>query len=893
MPTKSEAIQRFLIASTFPDLASLYSIDMECQVNVAQDGGTRIDGEYKGRNWHGYTDGATTWKSFRIPYSANKDPSYDDSEITWELPSHVEAIGMTGWDWKNRVSRWIGFDFDSLVEHKAGLSTDELDLIKESVCKIPWVTVRKSTSGSGLHVYVFLDIDSEINTHTEHAALARAILGQMSALSGYDFQVKVDGCGSILWVWHRKMKGTDGLRLIKQGEVLTEVPINWKDHIKVVTGTRRKNLPKVIEDSGHTDLFDVLTSQRTHIPLDVDHKKLIDWLKDNDCLWWWDSDNHLLVTHTTHLQDAHKALGMRGFFSTISVGKEKGQDHNVFLYPLRLGAWSVRRFTLGVQEHPSWNQDKNGWTYCYLNQEPDLSTAAKAKGGLEDPAGGYIFREAEVALDAASLLGVHTDISLALRNRKTKLKEHKDGRLIIEIDHDPQDRADEMPSWLPNKGKWTKIFTTNAAPPNESDSVNYDDLLRHCITETSEDYGWVINVNSQWCEEPLVHVKLAMKSLGYNDKEVTSILGASIFKCWKLVNKPFQLEYPGEREWNKKAAQLKYRPSTDTENLTHPTWDLVLNHVGNGLNDAVKLDPWARSNNILTGADYLRCWIHSLITEPLEPLPYLFLYSQQQMTGKSVFHEALSILFTRGYKRADAALTNPSGFNGELEGAVLCAIEETDLRRNKNAYSLIKDWVTAREILIHRKGETPYHMRNSTHWIQTANDHNFCPIFPGDTRITMIYVSPINPLDMIQKKKLLIMLEKEIPDFLASILTIEPPTPGDRLNIPVIATEEKIAAQASNMSMLEIFVNEKCQLINGKKLKISDFYDKFMEWLDPSEVHNWSKIRLGREMPLSVIKGRDHSNGQWHYGNITWSGMSAQAESFKYILKDEYLEEQT
>jgi len=894
VPTKTEAIKRFLIAYTFSDLASLYSFEMECQVNVSQDNGNRITGEYKGRNWHGYTDGLTTWKSFRIPYSANKDPIYNDTEISFELDKHVEAIGMTGWNWKEKKSCWVGYDFDSLIEHKSGLSNEELELIKESLCKIPWVTIRKSTSGNGLHIYVFLDVDYEISTHTEHAALARSILGQMSALSGYDFQIKVDSCGEILWIWHRKMHGTDGLKLIKQGEKLTDIPPNWKDHIKVITGNRRKNLPQIVEDSGHIDLFDELTSQRTHIQLDEEHKKLIEYLRSSSCLWWWDSDNHLLVTHTTHLKDAYKALGMRGFFDTISTGKEKGQDHNCFCYPMRKGAWSIRRFTPGVQEHTSWSQDKSGWTYCYLNREPDLNTAAKAKGGLEDPSGGYIFREAEVALEAAKLLGIHTDIATPLRSRKTKIKEHKDGRVIIEIDHDAQDRADEMPNWLPNKGKWQRIFNIQTTPPNESDSANYDDLLRHCITESEEDYGWVIKVNGQWCEEPLTHVKLAMKSIGYGDKEVTNILGSSIFKCWKLVNRPFLPEYPGEREWNKKAAQLKYKPSTNIENLFHPTWDSVLKHVGEGLNDALKLDSWAKSNGIIIGADYLRCWIHSLITEPMEPLPYLFLYSSQQMTGKSVFHEALSMLFTRGYKRADAALTNPSGFNGELEGAVLCAIEETDLRRNKNAYSLIKDWVTAREILIHRKGETPYHMRNSTHWIQTANNHNFCPIFPGDTRITMLYVAPINPLDMIQKKKLLIMLEKEIPDFLASIMAIDSPSPGDRLNIPVINTEEKIAAQNSNMSVLEIFISEKCKLTPGKKIKISDFWDKYVEWLDPSEIHNWSKIRLGREMPLSVCKGRDHSTGQWHFGNISWQGNDEKdLPGFKYILKDEYLEERS
>src|SRR5690606_33656401 len=103
-------------------------------------------------------------------------------------------------------------------------------------------------------------------------------------------------------------------------------------------------------------------------------------------------------------------------------------------------------------------------------------------------------------------------------------------------------------------------------------------------------------------------------------------------------------------------------------------------------------------------------------------LPYLFLYGPQG-SGKSIFHEALSLLVTKGIVRADAALISQSGFNGELVSAVLCVIEETDLRQNKTiAYNRIKDWVTGKTINIHVKGGTPYSAANMTHWLQCANE---------------------------------------------------------------------------------------------------------------------------------------------------------------------------
>lgn len=162
-------------------------------------------------------------------------------------------------------------------------------------------------------------------------------------------------------------------------------------------------------------------------------------------------------------------------------------------------------------------------------------------------------------------------------------------------------------------------------------------------------------------------------------------------KPWTLVIRPFQPEYPGDRQWNRKAPQFVYPPSTDSDNLSFPHWNLIFNHIGEGLNHAVSRNEWCRSNGIKTGADYLKCWVASVFQFPLEPLPYLFLYSEEQSTGKSIFHEALELLVSCGVVRADNALINPTGFNAELENAVICVVEETNLRANRDAKNRIKD----------------------------------------------------------------------------------------------------------------------------------------------------------------------------------------------------------
>ena len=146
-------------------------------------------------------------------------------------------------------------------------------------------------------------------------------------------------------------------------------------------------------------------------------------------LWWYDSDNNLLVCHTADLKTAYSDLNCRGIFDTIATGKDK-PDHNCFAYPEAYpeGAWIVRRFNQGVSEANTWFQDSSGWTTCYFNKEPTLSTAARAFDGIEDEKGNYFFNEAETASTAAEKLGANLNLPPWTCNRKAEITQHKDGK---------------------------------------------------------------------------------------------------------------------------------------------------------------------------------------------------------------------------------------------------------------------------------------------------------------------------------------------------------------------------------------------------------------------------------------------------------------------------------
>lgn len=896
-PTKTEAIKNFLSKMTHPDLAGLYHAGMEVQVNVAQEGGTRVQEEYMGKKWHGYTNGLETWKPIRIPYKANSDPEFTDSEIRYDLAKYADGIGMTGWDWQNRLSKWVAFDFDAMSghsdKHAKKLTAEELQEIKDRIKDIPWCSLRRSTSGKGLHLYVHVTPVPTSN-HTEHAALARAILGMISSITRYDFSIKVDVCGGNMWVWHRKMIGTDGLSLIKdQDYILEEVPPNWREHIKVASGSRRKSLPGFINEKSDAErFFEELVNKSDRVPLDEDHSKLMDWLRDNKTNSWWDADHWMLVTHTYHLKEAHQTLGLKGLYQTTSEGSDLNTQ-NVFGFPMRNGAWSFRRYTPGVAEAPTWDQDGKGWTRCYYNRQPDFKTAAKAFGGIENAKGGFWFKHVSEAIKAAKLLGARIEVPIWINSRPTILREHRDGRIMLDIEQQQGDvnQPEPLIGWLCEKKHYTRILDINKADNQDMDMTTLDDQVRHIVSASGDDCGWVIKTpNTVWRAEPLTHVKLYLQSQGLDVGDITGIMGASIAKCWTLVNKPFQDEYPSGREWNRNAVQLKYKPTTDIDSLSYPTWMQILDHCGSGLDNEIKKDPWCQSSGIMKGGDYLKCWIASILQQPLEPLPYLFFYGEQG-SGKSIFHESLAQLVTHGVVDAKDALLET--YNGQLANAVICYVEEVDLQRNKQAYNKIKDWVTADRISIRAMYEQPYMIPNSTHWCQFANDAKYCPVFPGDTRITYLDVKPLDPGEMIPRKFLFPLLAKEASDFTAALLRLELPISKERLNLPVIMTQDKITAERINRNLLEEFLEDHCHYAQGHTIKFSELCESFHTWIeDPTEKNKWSKKRIGSNLPAKYPHGRvSKENGQFYIGNISLKEETTVLP--KLILKDSKLEVET
>jgi hypothetical protein len=194
-------------------------------------------------------------------------------------------------------------------------------------------------------------------------------------------------------------------------------------------------------------------------------------------------------------------------------------------------------------------------------------------------------------------------------------------------------------------------------------------------------------------------------------------------------------------------------------------------------------------------------------------------------------------------------------------------VEETNVRAHKNSYDRIKDWVTGRTIAIHMKNKTPYDLPNATHWVQCSNQADHCPILPGDTRITMIYVGQLE--EEVPKQELMQRLRAEAPAFLHHCLHLELPKPVDRLRIPVVDTPDKRDQMSANRSELECFLEDECFAIEGCLVKFDELFDRFMGFLRSESRPYWTKRRFGRELPHHFPRGRCGAGGHIHVGNIS------------------------
>jgi len=534
-------------------------------------------------------------------------------------------------------------------------------------------------------------------------------------------------------------------------------------------------------------------------------------------------------------------------------------------------------------EHASWSsyEDK---TWTFLNQDVDV-LAIMEKFACDVKGSKFVFKPADLQKAMISMGQSLMSADQILHDRHIDVLATKEGLFVAVIaEHH------EIDGWrVRGKGITCELPVAYKEVVHRQNQLEEaDKMVRHLRTPNLEQFGWSIKTtDGTWTHY-----------VGYNNvscvvkhrfgKGSEPVKNDVTVNPWTIVHKPFKGEYPKDpegnptREWNWQAPQLSFKPADDTGPCPH--FDMIMDHLGQSLTPEVVKTEWCNRWGMHTGADYLRFWIASVIKCPNQPLPYLF-FCGPQNSGKSVFFEMLDMLFTKGVMSAESALTGD--FNAELANAVVAYIDEKNLNEASAAatYSRLKEWITARKIPIHKKGFTPYAQENTLHFVHCANSSLFLPIEDGDTRITVIEVTPI--ANIIPKAIMEEALEKEAPFFLKQILDITIPEPIDRLRIPVLQSSAKQDLERINMSQVEICASDVLKKCPGAKVRLSLFYDEYKVYCTTQNKIPESITAVNRQLKnrsdLYLI-GRGTGN-QTYIGNVTTDEQN-ETPSLPLILND-------
>lgn len=499
--------------------------------------------------------------------------------------------------------------------------------------------------------------------------------------------------------------------------------------------------------------------------------------------------------------------------------------------------------------------------------------------------GGFQFDSLNSALAAVDMLGedVYVDKD-RFGQREAEFKTTKqEGRLVLRMKANEGDAKPD--GWVRKRGWWEKVVHSQEEDAALLEGFDrWDSVVRCTKTIENENSGWyILDSAGEWVAQPKTDVKsyLARPNFKLKPKDIEAVLGSSVNSSWKMVNMPFQPEYPGQRQWNLRAAQWKYNPAIiEDGEPSHPHWDMILDHLGDDLNVPLREDAWAIRHNITSGRQYLQLWIACLLRFPFDKLPFLFLYGDENC-GKSTLWHAVDRLVTSGVMDAKFAFRD-SDFNGELENCILAVIEEINPhgKDGQLARARMKDWTVGDWIGIRRMRRDAYRVRNTLHFIQCSNFLEHCLIGLGDTRGMIMHVRSLvaSGVPEIPHAALMARLDDEAPHFMRTICDMEIPAPESRLRIECITTESKRQYMHAQSDELEQFIYERCQYKPRSVVLWSEFFSKFVGTLPESERARWSRKRVSAGIPSKFPTGKYGGQNQTHIGNMVMDQAEKVAE---------------
>lgn len=698
-------------------------------------------------------------------YSQDETPPYSFSMF-------AELIGSTGYNCKTGCLEFIGIDID--CGHGTNQQTPEqIEEIDQMLSEIPGVENRRSKGLKGRHVRVRIN-PIKVERH-EVSALAGAIVRELG-LEGRTCSV-----GLILHSYS-KHASEKSFQLLSAAVGEYPVPENWRDYVSpqkasrnasVTLSDEHKRVIKEVERLGYKIEYGVLDG------------------------------TEIIKTHTAGLLAAFNSLGLLGTFETISLGTEPGKP-NCYLIPQPDGGWQVFRY--GHAEESSWNRTDNDVSWCWFNCPPyseDFTKLSEHFGGVQIKGmkkDARQFADINAANKMLEQYGIRDAIPAQLARRQYTLNLN-DSSIKVAVPRLPEESPPD--GWVASSKQFAATFKVEGLLEQREIEIPFIRVAYPYNAfgkQTAETQYFVTLDDGTIKPEPFSNVIMICTAKGINKEKAYLALGKKLANPLKISTEPFK---SGETEgvWFR-----GYQYACEPKPGNHPHFDMVFRHTGQYLDPYVQANEWCRINGIKDGRDFLIAYAAIMVQHPEWRVPQLFLYSEDQETGKNTFADTLELLMEPGAVRdAKNAATSGSGFTGELEGALIYTLHEMDLSKSGTvAESRCREWVTNTFFEVHRKNQTPYPVLNYGRVIQTANSLAYKIVDNEDSRVIVIELSAI------QDKKnwtteLRPALKSETASFLHTLLAFELPekgAKGSRLYLPVFDTEAKKQAVKASLPLL-------------------------------------------------------------------------------------------
>jgi hypothetical protein len=160
-------------------------------------------------------------------------------------------------------------------------------------------------------------------------------------------------------------------------------------------------------------------------------------------------------------------------------------------------------------------------------------------------------------------------------------------------------------------------------------------------------------------------------------------------------------------------------------------------------------------------------------------------------------------------------------------------------------------------IPINEKFRNPVLLPNLTHWFHTANSASYCPVFFGDTRITMGFVEELEA--EIPKDQFFLLLEEEAPAFIYTITTLELPKPYSRLTLPALETGLKKEVMEDNLHVVDRFIHVMMTRCDGVMIEVNELFSHFTSWVlqnQDKQGDYWTIEKFKKRLPKGTALAR-------------------------------------